>query len=275
MRYVLTKETLSFFYKGQTFCISSDHPYFNSVAEALTRGDDRALLALADPNAYLQNLSERLGVSSGVATLEERPLLAELGVKLIETGLNGLPISPYLALIEKTWQHFNEMVQEHIFRAVSQDKFALTYEGNLVAYTFSTSTFLDTQQNQFQLNPGSQFSITRGMDVSELKGGVRPLYVESTAYILERQSYITQGWLPIEVEVDPRLIMGAPRDLRSLTAIAGFSVQAVTVQELTKRVPLIFLVKKGEYITPAVPDAQTEALIQAGQIKRVEVACTG
>ncbi len=274
MAFIITNESLTFVKRGQTFCIASDHPFFSAVCAALKRGDSLAPLAVADPNTYLQQTSGgRFGSVGGVVALDGHTLPSDFGVKLIDICLKGLPLEPYIRLIEKILQNFSTTRQVHLFTALGLGMFPITYEGNIIAYSIVSANFLDYQYGKFLMQPGLPCSSTKGLELDELKNHLPTLSCMNAKNVCERFQSRPLAHI-VEVEIDPRLVYNLSSSLNTVSAIAGFTLRTVTTLDLSRaNAPLVFLAKKGEYRTPAVPNERTQALIQEGIVGFQEVVC--
>lgn len=130
-------QAVAVFVDGELLQATSDHPNWDKIIEAVKAGDERVAGLFEFGKAVVkgfQRFSERVTYSGGTLFFDNDPVDNSLAKRVVKFYNEDLDYGPLVAFFEKVSQNPEEHSREQLYRWLEAHDFAITDDGDIVAY---------------------------------------------------------------------------------------------------------------------------------------------
>lgn len=218
-------ESVTAFVDGHNLVANSDHPNFSAIVGALreSTSDTSKIRGLFDITAMIgerfARLSERVSAAKGHVYFDGDPVadaLAQTVAKFWTAGTDGW--EPLVNFMEKIAQNPNPHSRDHLFRWLEKHDFALTADGDFIAYKGLDNDLTSVHSGRAIVNgtvhngkipnqPGTVIEMPRSQVTFDSRVGCSTgLHAGNWRYARSFASRI------MEVKINPRDVVSVPSD---------------------------------------------------------------
>ena len=196
MNYLLTQDALNVEIDGKPYSVSSTHPDFAKVRDAVLNGaapftvlqimTRRADTVLTHVRTSLakQSLSGLLTYDSGMIYYDGRPIMNYAVECLLKFLSMGHDATALIRFIEKQQQNPDPVVHEHLYKFMEVGDIPLTEDGDFLVYKAVRADYRDIHSGRFDNRVGASPRVPReAVDPDRQQTCSRGLHVCSYAYL--------------------------------------------------------------------------------------------
>lgn len=221
--YILTSNAITVYVGGKVY--SFDRSEALDLIQLLRDGSDElTVLAHCDRLLAARHLIARAVATSGVShrvTFDndelrvdgipvQAPVLVE---KLVDILKVGLPIDPWLRLVERIWANPQTWARDEFLLWLETSNLPITPDGNFLAYKKVRNDYRDIHSGTLDYSVGQVVQMDReNVDTDRNNTCSRGLHFCSADYLPQFASYMGAADRVLIVEVDPADVVSIPKD---------------------------------------------------------------
>lgn len=210
--YLITSNTVTLIYQGETLTVTSTHPTFDEVCDLIRKGEWDTAATKMRPALAISSYAEGMEIRDGSIYLDGEEIDHGMVPHILAMKEKGFDISPLLSFLQKVLDNPSMRSRNQIWRFVSTNNIAITPEGNLLFYKRVKDNYYDIHTGgTFQYLVGSTITMPRhDVDDDPESTCSHGLHVCSYEYL---KSF--SGDRTLLCEVNPADIVSVPIDYKN------------------------------------------------------------
>ena len=232
---MITKNSVTVNFDGQTHTILSTSPTFEKMKAAIKEGREKDIVELCSPAKRIETASRgAFSVDRGVLMVDDRPVHGALGRQIIEFMEEGLPFQPLIEFCRKLRQNPSFRAVDQLFSFLEKNRHPITASGNFIAYkkvanANSEGKLLDLYTHKIDNSPGVTVEMPRNqVNEDPTVTCSHGLHVANWDYAANH--YGSHSDTMLEVEVSPADVVAIPIDYNEAKMrVCRYTVRSVVV----------------------------------------------
>lgn len=208
--HLITNNTVTIFYDGDTLSITSDHPSYGDCLQAIKekRWDDAIRLA-SPQKAVAQYTGTHIDFVGGILYRNGEVIDHNMVPHILDMHQQGFDVEPLIAFLDKVLSNPSMRSRNQIWRFVSTNKITITPDGDLLFYKRVNDDYYDVHTGKT-----NQYVVGSIHEMDRCKVDDDPESTCSTGLHVCSYEYLRNfgGYRTIICKVNPRDIVSVPID---------------------------------------------------------------
>jgi len=231
LSYIITNQSISVFFDGQSKVITKDHQVFNDLKDAIKANDVGRIKTLLDVKKNIEEFGEgKVALKDGIVYYEGKPINSYLTRKIVELQREGFKITPLLKFLENLEENPSYRAREELYQFLEYGKLPITEDGYFIAYKKVRGDYKDIYSGQFDNSVGAVCEMDRrNVDDDSSRTCSAGLHFASREYMSHYGA--GTGNKVMAVKINPKDVVAIPQDYNNTK---GRCCRYEVVAELSK-----------------------------------------
>lgn len=241
MTHIIGSKVLSVVINGEPHSITSDHPQFNTIRNAILNGaDESEILDLFDRAlAMTRYMNREIENRGGTLYYQSLPVHGLIADRILDFMAKGLPYQPLVKFMKRLLKNPDVHSVEELYRFIEQNKLPITEDGMVLGYKGVDSNYKDEWTHKIDNHVGAK---PPRMKRDECDSNWRNLC--SSGYHIGSYKYATDyGARTVIVAFDPADAISVPEGDAWKMRVCAYEV----IGECVGQLPETVAVKKDPY----------------------------
>lgn len=212
MVYIITDKSVSVFIDGQQRTITSSHPAFTEMKEAIKNDDEAKVKELFDVKKRVESFGNgKVEYKDGVVYYKGEAINNYLTRKIVQLQREGFTIEPLLKFLENLQENPYYRAREELYQFLEYGELPITEDGYFVAYKKVRSDFKDIYTGTFDNSVGAICEMPRrDVDDNSERTCSAGLHFASREYMKSYGS--STGNKVVALKINPADVVAIPKD---------------------------------------------------------------
>jgi acyl carrier protein len=209
---IKTSSGITLMIDGETYTVSSDHPNFNKIKDAIKAQEYDTLPDLIDIGASIEKqTSGKVKVVNGGIQYNGAPFHNVICDRIIKLLAEGFDVSNMLVFIENMMENPSHRAVNQLYSFLEACSLPITEDGHFLAYKKVRADFKDIHSGTFDNSPGRYVAIARNqVDEDPERTCSHGLHICSLSYLEHFGS--SGNDVVVIVKINPRDVVAVPAD---------------------------------------------------------------
>ena len=167
MNYIIGNDSLTVYFKGNSYTVNKQSEIYPMVIDAINREDDVALASALDIRKTitesLQKLSDSVSISGSQIFYKEREITGLLSDRIFEVIRLGLDVKPMVRFLENLMQNPSKRAVDELFGFMEACKLPITSDGHFLAYKRVKADYKDVHSGMIDNSIGEVVEMQRNL----------------------------------------------------------------------------------------------------------------
>lgn len=161
--HILGEQGLTLFLNDQNYAIAKDHPNYQKVLDALKAKDWAEVIRLVDITKTIADWLKEPGftIDGGLIALDGEAFTEAVSTKVLRMVREGMDADPILKFLRKVRLNPSFSAQNELLMFCTANGFAITTEGDIIAYKKVRPDYKDVHSGTFDNSVGQVVSMPR------------------------------------------------------------------------------------------------------------------
>ncbi len=162
MVHIITDKSISVFISGEQKTITSSHPSFKGVKEAIKNNDEEKVKELFNVKRRIESFGQgHVKFENGAVVYKGKALNNYLTMKIVQLQKEGFDINPLLNFVNNIQDNPSYKAREELYQFLEFGKMPITEDGHFVAYKKVRDDYKDIWSGKFDNSIGSVCEMDR------------------------------------------------------------------------------------------------------------------